>query len=158
MVKKLKTNNQNNPGARLLSVGEVAKRSGVTVPTIHFYESKGLITSTRNLSNHRQYPAITLRYIAIIRVAQRVGMSLEDIGQTLKQIQQKQNLTASQWKQVSEQWRDGLNARIHKLERLRDELDSCIGCGCLSLKDCPLRNPKDVLAEQGPGAIILERP
>ncbi|WP_321273733.1 redox-sensitive transcriptional activator SoxR [uncultured Vibrio sp.] len=143
---------------RLLSVGEVSKRSGISVPAVHFYESKNLISSTRNASNHRQYPAVTLRYIAIIRVAQRVGMSLEEVGETLNSLQNKDKLTASQWKNISEKWREGLNERIKRLERLRDEMDSCIGCGCLSLKDCPLRNPEDVLSEKGSGAHILERP
>jgi len=143
--------------SRLLTVGEVAKRSGVPVSTVHFYESKGLITATRSIGNHRQYPAIVLRYVAIIRVAQRTGMSLEEIGETLSSIQAGAKLTAAQWKKISTQWRAGLNDRIKKLERLRDELDSCIGCGCLSLKDCPLRNPGDILGENGPGPQILER-
>jgi len=98
-----------------------------------------------------------LRYVAIIRVAQRTGMSLEEIGETLSSIQAGAKLTAAQWKKISTQWRAGLNDRIKKLERLRDELDSCIGCGCLSLKDCPLRNPGDILGENGPGPQILER-
>ena len=143
---------------RVLTIGEVAKRSGVTVSTIHFYESKGLISGTRTAGNHRQYPAIVLRFIAIIRVAQRTGLSLEEIGETLSGIQADKKLTAKQWNAISTRWRDGLNARIQKLERLRDELDSCIGCGCLSLKDCPLRNPGDILAKDGPGPQILERP
>ncbi len=146
------------PGSRVLSVGEVADRSGVTVPTLHFYESKGLIQSQRNSSNHRRYPAITLRYVAIIRVAQRVGMSLDEIKQTLSQLQARAKLSATEWKKISDDWRDNINERIIKLERLRDELDSCIGCGCLSLKDCPLRNPEDILAKHGSGARILERP
>jgi len=145
-------------GTRVLSVGEVADRSGVTVPTLHFYESKGLIKSQRNSSNHRRYPAITLRYVAIIRIAQRVGMSLGEIKETLSQLQACSKLSAKEWKKISEDWRDNINERIVKLERLRDELDSCIGCGCLSLKDCPLRNPGDILAEDGCGARILERP
>lgn len=142
---------------RVLTVGEVAKRSGVAVSTIHFYESKGLIKGSRSLSNHRQYPAIVLRYIAIIRVAQRVGMSLEEIGETLSCIQADPKLTAMHWKDIAARWRESLNQRIKTLERLRDELDSCIGCGCLSLKDCPLRNPGDILGSYGPGAQILER-
>lgn len=145
-------------GNRTLTVGEVAKRSGVAVSTIHFYETKGLIKATRTASNHRQYPAIVLRYIAIIRVAQRVGMSLEEIGDTLSNMQADSKLTAAQWKRISAQWRESLNQRIQTLERLRDELDSCIGCGCLSLKECPLRNPGDIFGNYGAGAQILERP
>lgn len=143
---------------RVLTIGEVAKRSGVSISTIHFYESKGLISSTRTASNHRRYPAIVLRYIAIIRVAQRTGLSLEEIGETLRGVQTREKLTAKQWSAISTRWRDELNARIQKLERLRGELESCIGCGCLSLKDCPLRNPNDILANDGPGPRILERP
>lgn len=143
---------------RILTVGEVAKRSGVPVSTIHFYESKGLIKATRNAGNHRQYQAIVLRYIAIIRVAQRTGLSLEEIGETLSSIQAGSKLSASEWKDISSKWKERLNKRIRSLVRLRDELDSCIGCGCLSLKDCPLRNPEDELSKDGPGARILERP
>jgi len=142
---------------RVLSVGEVAKRSGVPISTIHFYESKGLIIASRSAGNHRQYPAIVLRYIAIIRVAQSVGMSLEEIGETLRSIQAGSKLTAEQWRVISSQWKENLDDRIQKLVRLRDELDRCIGCGCLSLKDCPLRNPDDTLGKNGPGPRILER-
>ncbi len=143
---------------RLLTVGEIAQRSGVPVSTIHFYESKGLIASTRNAGNQRRFAAITLRSIAIIKVAQRTGIPLEEIKQTLGRYPPGKKLTAAQWRAMSSRWRDSLNARIERLTRLRDELDSCIGCGCLSLKDCPLRNPADELGAQGPGARILERP
>lgn len=142
----------------MLTVGAVAERSGVNVSTIHFYESKGLISSTRSSGNHRQYPAIVLRYIAIIRVAQRTGMSLEEIKETLSGIQAGAKITADEWAEISSRWREGINERIKRLERLRDELDRCIGCGCLSLSDCPLRNPEDVLGADGPGPQILERP
>ncbi len=152
------TQEQEPDGGRVLTVGEVAKRSGVPVSTIHFYESKGLITATRNAGNHRQYRPIVLRYIAIIRVAQRTGLSLEEIGETLTSIQAGSKLTASEWKDISMKWKESLNNKIRSLVRLRDELDSCIGCGCLSLNDCPLRNPDDELAKEGPGARILERP
>lgn len=145
------------PSSRELTVGEVAKRSGVAVSTIHFYESKGLIESTRNAGNQRRFPAVVLRYIAIIKVAQRTGIPLEEIGKTLKQFPHKHKLTPSQWKVLSSQWREDLNERIEKLTRLRDELDSCIGCGCLSLSDCPLRNPDDILGKNGSGPQILER-
>lgn len=145
------------PALRELTVGEVAKRSGVAVSTIHFYEAKGLIESTRNAGNQRRFPPVVLRYISIIKVAQRTGIPLEEIGKTLKRFPNKNKLTASQWKTLSSQWRKDLNDRIEKLTRLRDELDSCIGCGCLSLKDCPLRNPDDILGKNGSGPQILER-
>lgn len=142
---------------RTLTIGEVAKRSGVAVSTLHFYESKGLIVSSRSEGNQRRYPAIILRYIAIIKVAQRTGISLESIRTALSRYPAGSKLTAAQWKEMSSQWKEDLDERIQRLIRLRNELDSCIGCGCLSLEDCPLRNPADVLGEKGPGPQILER-
>lgn len=142
---------------RILTIGEVAKRSGVAVSTLHFYESKGLIMSLRSEGNQRRYSAIVLRYIAIIKVAQRTGIPLESIRASLSKYPVGSKLTAAQWKEMSSQWKDDLDDRIERLVRLRDELDSCIGCGCLSLVDCPLRNPADVLGEKGPGPQILER-
>ncbi|WP_349607788.1 redox-sensitive transcriptional activator SoxR [Halomonas sp. H10-9-1] len=144
-------------GSRVLSVGQVARRSGVPVSTLHFYETKGLIRSTRSAGNHRQYPATVLRYVAIIRVAQSVGMSLEEIGETLNGVQSGSKLTADEWQTISTHWKESLNERIQTLTRLRDELDRCIGCGCLSLTDCPLRNPDDTLGQQGAGPRILTR-
>ncbi len=143
---------------RLLTVGEVAGRAGVSVPTIHFYESKGLITSTRNEGNQRRFQSVVLRYIAIIKVAQRAGISLDEIQKTLSIYPPGSKLTAGQWRKLSSAWRASLDGRIKRLTRLRDELDGCIGCGCLSLDECPLRNPMDALGEEGPGPRILERP
>lgn len=142
---------------RTLTVGEVAKRSGVAVSTLHFYEAKGLIASVRSEGNQRRYPAIVLRYIAIIKVAQRTGIPLESIRAALSQYPAGSKLTAAQWKEMSSQWKEDLDDRIQRLTRLRNELDSCIGCGCLSLTDCPLRNPADVLGQKGPGPQWLER-
>lgn len=143
---------------RTLSVGEVARRSGVAVSTIHFYESKGLIQSMRSGGNQRRFLPVVLRYIAIIKVAQRTGIALDEIGASLSRYPTGEKLTARQWKALSSRWRKDLDERIKRLMRLRDELDGCIGCGCLSLNDCPLRNPSDVLAKEGPGPRILERP
>lgn len=144
--------------SRLLTVGEVAQRAGVPISTIHFYEAKGLITSTRNAGNQRRFAAVVLRYIGIIKVAQRTGIPLEAIRQALGRYPPGSKLTAAQWRTMSSLWRRDLDERIRALTRLRDELDSCIGCGCLSLRDCPLRNPQDTLGEEGPGPRILERP
>ena len=127
----------------MLTPGEVAKRSGVAVSALHFYESKGLISSIRNSGNQRRYRRDVLRYVAIISEA--LGVLPE--GHTL---------SAKEWKQLSSQWREELDRRIHTLVALRDELDGCIGCGCLSRKDCPLRNPGDRLGEEGTGARLLE--
>ncbi|MEG0242801.1 MAG: redox-sensitive transcriptional activator SoxR [Pseudomonas sp.] len=142
--------------SRQLTVGEVARRSGVAVSTLHFYESKGLIASTRTGGNQRRYPALVLRTIAIIKVAQRTGIPLEEIKRALGRYPPNSKLTAAQWGEMSSAWREDLNARIRTLQALRDSLDNCIGCGCLSLEDCPLRNPEDVLGKDGAGARILE--
>jgi len=142
---------------RLLSVGEVARRAGVAVSTIHFYESKGLIASTRNPGNQRRFAAVVLRYIAIIKVAQRTGIPLEEIKTALGCYPPGSKLSAVEWRALSSHWRKDLDARITRLQRLRDELDQCIGCGCLSLSKCPLYNPQDRLGQEGPGARILER-
>lgn len=142
---------------RMLSVGEVAKRSGVAVSTIHFYESKGLISSIRTQGNQRRYTPGILRYIAIIKVAQRAGIPLDEIQNALGEYQPRVKVTAEQWRSVASRWRLDLDERITRLQRLRDEMDQCIGCGCLSLTDCPLRNPSDELAQEGPGPRLLER-
>lgn len=141
---------------RDLSVGEVAKRSGVAVSAIHFYETKGLISSWRNAGNQRRYHRDVLRRIAIIKVAQRTGVPLTEIHAALKTLPEGRTPTASDWKRLSGKWRAELDDRIARLTRLRDQMSSCIGCGCLSLKDCPLRNPWDELADEGPGARLLE--
>ncbi|MGY4523346.1 redox-sensitive transcriptional activator SoxR [Pseudomonas sp. TE21394] len=141
---------------RMLTVGEVARRSGVAVSALHFYETKGLIASTRTAGNQRRYPALVLRTLAIIKVAQRTGIPLEEIRQAFSRYPPNSKLTAAQWGEMSSAWREDLNARIRTLEALRDSLDNCIGCGCLSLEECPLRNPEDVLGKQGTGGRILE--
>ncbi|WP_060482141.1 redox-sensitive transcriptional activator SoxR [Pseudomonas sp. NBRC 111119] len=141
---------------RMLTVGEVARRSGVAVSALHFYESKGLIASTRTAGNQRRYPSLVLRTLAIIKVAQRTGIALEEIKRALGRYPPNSKLTAAQWSEMSSAWREDLNSRIRMLEALRDNLDNCIGCGCLSLDECPLRNPQDVLGQQGSGARLLE--
>lgn len=132
----------------LLTPGEVAKRSGVAVSALHFYESKGLITSIRNSGNQRRYKRDVLRYVAIIKIAQRIGIPLATIGEAFGVLPEGHTLSAKEWKQLSSQWREELDRRIHTLVALRDELDGCIGCGCLSRSDCPLRNPGDRLGKK----------
>jgi len=139
-----------------LTVGEVAARAGVAVSTLHFYESKGLIHSWRNAGNQRRYPREVLRRVAIIKVAQRTGIPLADIQQALSSLPEARTPTAQDWQKLSSLWRADLDERIARLTRLRDQMDGCIGCGCLSLKNCPLRNPKDEVGEQGPGPRFLE--
>ncbi|MEL1265785.1 redox-sensitive transcriptional activator SoxR [Pseudoxanthomonas putridarboris] len=139
-----------------LTVGQVASRAGVAVSTLHFYEAKGLIHSWRNAGNQRRYPREVLRRVAVIKVAQRTGIPLAEIQSALSSLPENRTPTAADWKKLSSRWRASLEARIECLVRLRDQLDGCIGCGCLSLKSCPLRNPWDELGEQGPGARLLE--
>jgi MerR family transcriptional regulator, redox-sensitive transcriptional activator SoxR len=141
---------------RELSVGEVATRSGVAVSTLHFYETKGLIKSMRSRGNQRRYPRSVLRRIAVIKIAQRTGIPLADIQKALSTLPDDRQLLASDWERLSENWKADLNERITKLTALRDQLTSCIGCGCLSMSDCPLRNPFDTLSEKGAGAYLIE--
>ncbi|MFT4253538.1 MAG: redox-sensitive transcriptional activator SoxR [Caulobacter sp.] len=139
-----------------LSVGEVARRSGVAVSALHFYETKGLIRSLRSEGNQRRYPRGVLRRVAIIKVAQRTGMPLNEIKDALAALPDDRAPSVDDWRELSAAWREDLDARIRRLTRLRDQMDDCIGCGCLSLKACPLRNPRDELAAQGPGARLLD--
>jgi MerR family redox-sensitive transcriptional activator SoxR len=140
----------------LLSVGEIAQRSGVAVSTIHFYESKGLIDGIRTPGNQRRFARSELRRIAVIKVAQRAGISLSEIHDALSTLPKGRSLTAVDWSRLSKRWRDDLESRIDRLTALRDQLGECIGCGCLSLKTCPLRNPNDEMAEDGPGPRLIE--
>ncbi|QHM72745.1 redox-sensitive transcriptional activator SoxR [Mixta intestinalis] len=140
----------------VLTPGEVAKRSGVAVSALHFYESKGLITSTRNAGNQRRYSRDVLRRVAIIKIAQRIGIPLATVSENLAHMPGDKRISTKAWEELTEQWRQELTKRIETLTRLRDDLDGCIGCGCLSMRDCPLRNPGDKLAEEGTGAILLD--
>ncbi|WP_079228945.1 redox-sensitive transcriptional activator SoxR [Pseudomonas putida] len=143
----------NPPAAtdKLLSVGQLAARSGVAVTALHFYETKGLIQSTRNAGNQRRYPRAMLRRVAVIKMAQRLGIPLAEIASALAALPIDHTPTAEDWQQLSARWRDDLSRRIDEMVRLRDQLDGCIGCGCMSLKECPLRNRQDHLADAGPG-------
>lgn len=141
-----------------LTVGEVAARSGVAVSAIHFYESKGLIESRRNAGNQRRYSRDVLRRVAVIKVAQRVGIPLASIGEALDTLPEGRTPTAKDWSKLSAKWKAELDERIAKLAQLRDQLNDCIGCGCLSLEHCRLRNPLDELSEQGSGPVLLDPP
>jgi len=150
---------QKNPAdimSRLLSVGEVAGRSGLAVSALHFYESKGLISSIRSRGNQRRYGRDVLRRLGIIKVAQRVGIPLAEIEAAFATLPQGRTPTASDWQRLSQLWKDDLDARIKRLTLLRDHLTGCIGCGCLSVESCPLRNPDDRLGKEGTGARLLE--
>ncbi|MET1080166.1 MAG: redox-sensitive transcriptional activator SoxR [Pseudomonas sp.] len=134
-----------------LAIGEAAARSGLAVSTLHFYESKGLIRARRTAGNQRRYPRSILRRLAVIKVAQRVGIPLAAIAEALQALPAERTPTAQDWQRLSRSWKAELDERIHSLSQLRDQLDGCIGCGCLSLKACPLRNAEDNLGQAGPG-------
>jgi MerR family transcriptional regulator, redox-sensitive transcriptional activator SoxR len=142
---------------KALTVGELARRSGVTVSALHFYEAKGLIRSARSSGNQRRYSREVLRRVSVIKVAQRVGVPLTEVRQALEGLPQNRAPTAAEWRRLSSKWRADLDERIRGLTQLRDKLDECIGCGCLSIGNCWLRNPWDRLAAKGPGPRLLER-
>ena len=139
------------------TVGRVAARCGVNVSTLHFYEQKGLIHSTRNAGNQRRYSADVLRRVSVIKAAQKMGISLESIRQAFASLPGERTPTMQDWQNLSSGWQAELNGRIAYLERLRDSLTGCIGCGCLSMTNCPIYNADDKLAAEGNGAVILER-
>lgn len=154
MIKKHKNTQLS---AAKLSVGEVAKRSGVNISTLHFYEVKELIHSVRNAGNQRRYNRDVLRRIAVIKAAQKVGISLTNIHQALSFLPKFQAPTKRDWEKLSKQWKAHLEQKIQQLSVLRDNMTSCIGCGCLSLKMCPLYNPDDELGEKQTGAVLLDK-
>jgi MerR family transcriptional regulator, redox-sensitive transcriptional activator SoxR len=141
---------QAQPG-ELLTIGEVAKRSGVAASALRFYEQRGLISSTRSGSGHRRYPRPTLRRIAFIVFAQKIGLSLDEIGRELAKLPPDRTPAGSDWARLSTTWRARIRERIEELERLEQGLTRCIGCGCLSLKQCQLSNPGDEAYRLGPG-------
>ncbi len=143
------------------SIGDVAERAGVATSALRFYEGHGLIRSERNSSGHRRYAADVLRRVAFIRTAQRVGLSLAEISDALSSLPESRTPTAKDWSALARSWQPRLEEQIAVLTRMRDQLDSCIGCGCLSLDSCGLWNPDDVAAGLGTGPRYLlsdERP
>jgi len=141
--------------AELLGIGEVVERTGVSHSALRFYEAEGLVSAERSPGGQRRYARPTLRRIAFIRVAQRVGLSLDEIRDALATLPAGRTPTPADWRHLSSAWRERLDAQIGLLVRLRDELDSCIGCGCLSLAACKLYNPDDRVHVLGPGARFL---
>ena len=140
-----------------LSVGYVAKRTGVKVSTLHFYEQKGLIRSWRNQGNQRRYKRDVLRRISVIKAAQRLGISLQSIHQTFLGMPNERTPDKKDWAQLSKRWQQQLDQQISSLTKLRNSLDGCIGCGCLSMQNCPIYNPDDELEALGPGPVLLDR-
>ncbi|MFO7300219.1 MAG: redox-sensitive transcriptional activator SoxR [Actinomycetes bacterium] len=139
----------------LLTIGELAARAGVATSALRFYEEKGLISSERTDGNQRRYRRATIRRVSVIKAAQRCGLTLDEIAEVLDQLP---SGVARQkdWEKVSRAWKDQLEERIRRLELLRDQLDSCIGCGCLSMNRCGLLNPQDAAASTGVGPRYLE--
>ena len=139
-----------------ITIGQLSARSGVATSALRYYEDLGLIRSERTPGNQRRYLQPTLRRVAFIRSAQRVGLTLEEIAEALATLPDHHAPTKADWSRLSRSWRPRIDAQIERLERLRDRLDSCIGCGCLSLRTCALNNPGDAVAPRGPGAVFLE--
>ena len=135
----------------LLTIGEVARRSGVRASALRFYEDRGLLRSERNASGHRVYLRSAIRQVAFIVFAQNIGMSLEEVGRLLEQLPSKRAPQAADWAKLSTVWVARVDDRIAELQRLRANLTECIGCGCLSLENCQLANPVDRAARFGPG-------
>ncbi|AEW94194.1 MULTISPECIES: redox-sensitive transcriptional activator SoxR [Streptomycetaceae] len=145
------------PEAHELTVGELSRRSGVAVSALHFYERQNLITSRRTAGNQRRYRRETLRRVALIRIAQRVGIPLAEVGEALATLPEGRLPNRADWASLSRRWRDDLDARIRQLQQLRDEFTDCVGCGCMSIDRCPLANPLDRLGREGPGPRRLLR-
>jgi len=139
----------------LLTIGEVAGRSGMAASALRFYEQEGLISSSRTPGGARRYPRSVLRRLAIIRAGRNVGLSLPEIRAALTTLPADRPATTTEWARLSKNWRDRLDEQIAALTELRDGLTSCIGCGCLSLERCALSNPGDTAAAIGPGARWL---
>ena len=142
----------------LLTIGDMAARSGVAPSALRYYEREGLIRSTRTGGNQRRYERHELRRVAFIRIAQQLGVSLEEIREALAHLPENRTPTKADWARLSARWRRKLEERITLMERLRDQLTGCIGCGCLSLQRCKLINPDDRLAARGRGPQMIINP
>ena len=139
----------------LLTIGDLARRTGLTPSAIRFYEDKGLLQSHRTGGNQRRFLRSDIRRLSFILIVQKLGLSLEEIGEHLRSLPQGRTPSSFDWWKISEAIRESLDRRIAQLQSLRDNLDGCIGCGCLSLKTCKLYSPDDVAAEGGPGPRVL---
>ncbi|MBT8206699.1 MAG: redox-sensitive transcriptional activator SoxR [Acidimicrobiia bacterium] len=142
----------------LLTISEVAERSGFAASALRYYEREGLIGATRSPGGQRRYERHELRRLAFIAAARHIGLTLDEIREALSLLPSGRNPTKADWTKISRSWRQRLDAEIVALEKLRDGLDGCIGCGCLSLQRCRLSNPRDVVSSRGPGAVFLPEP
>ncbi|GHJ57395.1 redox-sensitive transcriptional activator SoxR [Nonomuraea sp. TT08I-71] len=138
-----------------MTIGQLSERSGVAPSALRYYERLGLIRAERTGGNQRRYARTELRRVAFIRISQQVGVSLEEIREALDSLPSARTPTPDDWAALSKSWRDRLDEKIRLLGKLRDDLDGCIGCGCLSLQRCTLYNPGDALAAEGPGARLM---
>ena len=143
--------------AELLTIGEVARRSGVAASALRYYEDRGLLVSERTGAAYRRYPRSVIRRVAFIVFAQRVGLTLEEIGEELAKLPTDRVPNRRDWARLSETWTARIDERIAELQRLREGLTECIGCGCLSLDRCRLANPGDRAARRGPGPVAWTR-
>lgn len=141
-----------------MSVGEVSARAGIKVSALHFYEQKGLISSWRNQGNQRRYDRSVLRRLAVIKAAQEVGLTLEEIAESLAHLPKHQAPNRQQWEAMASDWHSLLEHRIQQLKALQSDLGGCIGCGCLSMESCAIYNPKDIRAETFKGKTLLTAP
>ncbi|MBW3666583.1 MAG: redox-sensitive transcriptional activator SoxR [Actinobacteria bacterium] len=140
-----------------LTIGGLAARTGVATSALRFYESQGLIHAERAESGHRRYPHAVIRRVSFIKIAQEVGLTLQEIAEAMSSLPDNRTPDQEDWARLSASWRPRLDDQIAMLQRLRDRLDGCIGCGCLSLKKCAILNPGDIAGERGPGPrYILE--
>ena len=142
---------------KYLTIGDLAQRCGVATSALRYYEERGLISSERTTGNQRRYARATLRTVSVIRAAQEVGLTLDEIGEALQSLPDSRTPTKHDWARLASGWREQMDLRIAALEALRDDLSGCIGCGCLSLKTCALLNPGDRASETGTGARYLAR-
>lgn len=142
----------------LLTVSQVAERSGFAPSALRFYEREGLLRASRTSGNQRRYERSVLRRLAFIRAARNVGLTLEEVAAALATLPDARTPTRADWARLSRTWRERLDEQINALQKLRDGLETCIGCGCLSLKTCSMQNPADIASGRGPGAAYLPRP
>src|SRR5262245_38175996 len=139
----------------LLTVGQVADRSGFAPSALRYYEREGLIRASRTAGGQRRYERNVLRRLAFVRAARNVGLGLDEVREALRELPESRTPNRADWTKISRAWRARLDEQIQALEALRDDLDSCIGCGCLSLQRCRFSNPDDTVAPGGPGAVLL---
>jgi MerR family redox-sensitive transcriptional activator SoxR len=140
-----------------LTIGDLARRCGVATSALRYYEARGLISSQRTTGNQRRYARASLRTVSVIRAAQEVGLTLDEIGRAFDSLPDSRTPTKGDWARLARGWREQMDLRIAALESLRDDLTGCIGCGCLSLKSCALLNPSDRASATGTGATYLSR-